>query len=893
MSFSPSKPQNTNMISPIISPNQKRPNTPPNKDTTPLKNISKNENISEITDLNDFYSALDEQDIDKSLEGKNIVKVNDLLGPDASKPITLSIMDETFNNFFAGKISTKSYGVIKSYAANTNQGIIRDYNEDRVSIIINITKPNNYNNEINWPKASYFAVFDGHGGNKCADFLRDNLLKLICNNNFFPTDIPKAIKTGFADADQIFLEYAIKDGGELLDNSGSCGLILLVVNNILYIGNVGDSRCLISQKNGKIQKDVTRDHKPNYPYEKERILLNGGKIYQTQTPINQNNDILNNNTILMGPHRVSPGNLSVSRTVGDAIAKLEILGGNKKVVISEPDIYVFDLSKDDVDYIFLACDGVYDQLTSRDVFKCIEMIIEQNKKFIKDDANKTDLNITSGKIVDFVLKASMSRKSFDNVTCLFIAFKDFLNNDNDSNKDDYEELMKIKPNVENVNDKEGESNNEKISHNSKIDINNKEIEKEENITKNIIANKKLPKLQRNKTNHDLIVKGILEPLNNNNSEPRQNSHRNEKTRIQIRSIPKGKQNNIDNNEDINNDKENIGSIGSKFSDIQNNNKNINKEYNLVPEQNCKLSKYKKSSETKMIPLKSKSRENNKKLYSTNKGIFSQSNRRFYLNKKVKPLFIDNNQNRRENKILYNLQLKMNKNHKDSLKLLTNNINTNNLNDREKNAINKQIQNLNIANENSNNYESMNSNQTGNITTKTHSIIKLKKLNKKSNSFYKNILESASLNPILGCDINMKTHKIFDCNNLNSNLPSNIRSNSNNKYNFSNEGSMKINKGINMNMINNNVNYGNPRNNSHNTNGAHSGYKGKKLVHNLTEQILGENYRIKIPYINMKNTGGNINLNLNLNFNSNRNDTNKKKMNFHLRTSTEFIDCIKK
>ena len=47
----------------------------------------------------------------------------------------------------------------------------------------------------------------------------------------------------------------------------------------------------------------------------------------------------------------------------------------------------------------------------------------------------------------------------------------------------------------------------------------------------------------------------------------------------------------------------------------------------------------------MIPLKSKSRENNKKLYSTNKGIFSQSNRRFYLNKKVKPLFIDNNQNR--------------------------------------------------------------------------------------------------------------------------------------------------------------------------------------------------------------------------------------------------------
>ena len=216
-------------------------------------------------------------------------------------------MNESFNNFFPGKISTKSYGVIKSYAANTNQGIIRDYNEDRVSIIINITKPTNFNSESYWPKASYFAVFDGHGGNRCADFLRDNLLKLICNNDYFPNNIPKAIKTGFADADQIFLEDTIKDGNELVDNSGSCGLILLVVDNILYIGNVGDSRCLISLKNGNIQKDVTRDHKPNYPYEKERIILNGGKIYQTQTPISQPNDKNNsNNAILMGPQRVTP-----------------------------------------------------------------------------------------------------------------------------------------------------------------------------------------------------------------------------------------------------------------------------------------------------------------------------------------------------------------------------------------------------------------------------------------------------------------------------------------------------------------------------------------------------------------------------------------------------------
>lgn len=64
--------------------------------------------------------------------------------------------------------------MVVAYAANTNQGIIRTYNEDRVSIILNILKPPNRLNE-EWPKCSFFGIYDGHGGSGCADFLRDNL----------------------------------------------------------------------------------------------------------------------------------------------------------------------------------------------------------------------------------------------------------------------------------------------------------------------------------------------------------------------------------------------------------------------------------------------------------------------------------------------------------------------------------------------------------------------------------------------------------------------------------------------------------------------------------------------------------------------------------------------
>ena len=42
-------------------------------------------------------------------------------------------------------------GFIHAYTANTYQGLVRNYNEDRVSIIINMAEPKNYSKEY-WPK---------------------------------------------------------------------------------------------------------------------------------------------------------------------------------------------------------------------------------------------------------------------------------------------------------------------------------------------------------------------------------------------------------------------------------------------------------------------------------------------------------------------------------------------------------------------------------------------------------------------------------------------------------------------------------------------------------------------------------------------------------------------
>lgn len=85
------------------------------------------------------------------------------------------------------RVSNRKHAYIKSYAANTSQGISRNYNEDRVAIIMNMKKPEKKVIK-DWPKCSFFGIFDGHGGTTCADYLRDNLYLFVINNDNFPSD---------------------------------------------------------------------------------------------------------------------------------------------------------------------------------------------------------------------------------------------------------------------------------------------------------------------------------------------------------------------------------------------------------------------------------------------------------------------------------------------------------------------------------------------------------------------------------------------------------------------------------------------------------------------------------------------------------------------------------
>lgn len=191
--------------------------------------------------------------------------------PEENEPMAPLVLSDTIKHTTVdrSKVSSKRNGIVRAYAANTNKGIIRNYNEDRVSIILNILKPHSRKGE-DWPKCSFFGVFDGHGGAACADYLRDNLHQFVIKEPSFPSNPEEAIIKGFESAERVFLETAKnKQGGP--ERSGSCAIVLLIIGDMCYVVNVGDSRAVLSYNQGKSVVPLSRDHKPSDPKEKKRL----------------------------------------------------------------------------------------------------------------------------------------------------------------------------------------------------------------------------------------------------------------------------------------------------------------------------------------------------------------------------------------------------------------------------------------------------------------------------------------------------------------------------------------------------------------------------------------------------------------------------------------------
>ena len=268
-----------------------------NQNATP---IIENYNINATTIFPQRGISQEFQDKNKEFDPKK----------SASLLTVSSLANLPYNAYPAVQFSKEPFFNIAGFALNSYNGKVKKFNEDRIKAIVNYQNPFNI-------KVSYFSIFDGHSGKNCSDFLKENLHKYIFNSPLFPSDIPKAIRESFKKADDTFRAMVYDQKNNVLkDKSGSCALVMLILNNYLYAINLGDSRALYSYDTGKYLYQITRDHKPNDEIEKRRIEKAGGKVFYANT-VNRNGKEIELKEEDFGkgftfPYRISPGKIAVS-----------------------------------------------------------------------------------------------------------------------------------------------------------------------------------------------------------------------------------------------------------------------------------------------------------------------------------------------------------------------------------------------------------------------------------------------------------------------------------------------------------------------------------------------------------------------------------------------------
>jgi protein phosphatase 2C family protein 2/3 len=193
----------------------------------------------------------------------------------------------------------------------------------------------------NDPDASFFAVYDGHGGAKIAAEVSKILHKHILGRPEYKDGrYEEAIRAGFLECDD-----AMRNDDALRDEMSGATAITCLIRNAkdVFVNNVGDSRCVASV-DGRAEV-LSTDHKPSDPLERARIEDAGGFVEF---------------------NRVN-GNLALSRALGDfAFKKNKEKKPEDQIVSGCPDVVVRQIDEA-WDFILLACDGIWDVLSNQEV----------------------------------------------------------------------------------------------------------------------------------------------------------------------------------------------------------------------------------------------------------------------------------------------------------------------------------------------------------------------------------------------------------------------------------------------------------------------------------------------------------------------------------------------
>ncbi|XP_070762558.1 protein phosphatase, Mg2+/Mn2+ dependent, 1Da [Enoplosus armatus] len=222
---------------------------------------------------------------------------------------------------------------------------------------------------------AFFAVFDGHGGREAAQFAREYLWEFMKKQRGFWSDCDRevcsAIRKGFVACHHAMwkkLPEWPKTLTGLPSTSGTTASVVVIRGNRMYVAHVGDSAVVLGVQDDPSVPfiravEVTQDHKPELPRERERIEGLGGSVIKKsgvnrvvwkRPRLSHNGPVRRSTVIDQIPF------LAVARALGD-LWSYDFYSG-EFVVSPEPDTSVVTLDPRKHRYIILGSDGLWNMV---------------------------------------------------------------------------------------------------------------------------------------------------------------------------------------------------------------------------------------------------------------------------------------------------------------------------------------------------------------------------------------------------------------------------------------------------------------------------------------------------------------------------------------------------
>jgi serine/threonine protein phosphatase PrpC len=287
---------------------------------------------------------------------------------------TLISLEKNFPKLDSADVLIQKSGAIEGIAANSYKAGGKLSTHDSYAIDVDVLPKfvrRSLSGNLKQPDASsLISIFNGFGGNECADYLADKLHARFFGDLDCDGLLIQSVKQIFADTDRDFLKQSKFGTG---DSSGASSLSLYIIGNSLISINLGDSRCVLSSESGKKITDLTNDHRPDRLSEFNRIIENGGHLERvTLNPktgeaethtVKKFQEVKNLNSLeknttqgTFGRWRISPSGASVARCFGFKLAKDPELGGCEAVISTEPEVLDFEL--ENADFVLLASEVI-------------------------------------------------------------------------------------------------------------------------------------------------------------------------------------------------------------------------------------------------------------------------------------------------------------------------------------------------------------------------------------------------------------------------------------------------------------------------------------------------------------------------------------------------------